>query len=508
MATLKYLSQYFSTTLNVGGGIDASQTTGIILQSVSGVHDITEPGQICITYSDPIDTSVAEWIDYTSINGSNELVGAVRGREGFSAHTHLQGATVAFVLSASHHNDVVDLLNGTEAGIKVKTAIYDENGNEVIKTPATTSAVNEVTVTNSATGTAVQVSATGDDTNIDLKLVPKGTGGILDKNDEYLSPNLNLYRNSLTNPNFDVWQVLTSYNNVGTSKYTADTWFVDSIGATYTVSQQDGTGVTGSRYCIRMARNAGSTATDAMVLRQALETVDSIKLRGKKLTLSFWARKGADYSHTNSNIVVEIRSTTSSDQAPNFSGDAEVSTTKALTTTWTRYSVTTTAAIGTTINQIGIDIYGVPTGTAGAADYFEVTQAILNVGDVALQFQPRDYADEEKRCQRIRFVPDTTQSLSHVAIGGNSSTTNARCLVNLPVEMRIAPTLTVTASDFAIAEVGGTNIACTAIAILANQASKYTVGLSCDVASGLTAYRPCQLRTTGVGKIMVFSAEL
>lgn len=126
MATLKYLSQYFSTTLNVGGGIDDSQTTGIILQSVSGVHDITEPGQICITYSDPIDTAVAEWIDYTSINGSNELVGAVRGREGFSAHAHLQGATVAFVLSASHHNDVVDAVK----------KVYNETTDTLLKASA------------------------------------------------------------------------------------------------------------------------------------------------------------------------------------------------------------------------------------------------------------------------------------------------------------------------------------------------------------------------------------
>ncbi len=106
MATLKYVSQYFLTTLNVGGGIDASQTTGIVLQSVSGVTDITKPGQICVSYSDPIDTAIAEWIDYTSINGSNELQGVTRGREGFSAHTHLQNATVAFVVSASHFNDI------------------------------------------------------------------------------------------------------------------------------------------------------------------------------------------------------------------------------------------------------------------------------------------------------------------------------------------------------------------------------------------------------------------
>lgn len=177
MATLKYLSQYFTTALNVGGGIDDSQTTGIILLDVSGV-DITKPGQICITYSDPIDTSVAEWIDYTSINGSNELVGAVRGREGYSAHAHLQSATVAFVMSASHHNDVVDLLNGTEAGIKIKTALYDTNGNEVIKTPATTNAVNEITVTNAATGNAPEISVTGADDNIDLYLKGKGSGRV------------------------------------------------------------------------------------------------------------------------------------------------------------------------------------------------------------------------------------------------------------------------------------------------------------------------------------------
>ena len=123
MATLKYLSQYFITSLNVGGGIDASQTTGIVLQSVAGVSDISKPGQICVSYSDPIDTGVAEWINYTSINGSNELVGVTRGCEGYSAHTHLQGATVAFVMSASHLNDVVNAVK----------KVYNETSDTLLK---------------------------------------------------------------------------------------------------------------------------------------------------------------------------------------------------------------------------------------------------------------------------------------------------------------------------------------------------------------------------------------
>jgi len=54
----------------------------------------------------------------------------------------------------------------------------DTNGNETIKTAATGSAVNFLTVTNSATDTDVGISVDGTDTNIDLSITPKGTGHI------------------------------------------------------------------------------------------------------------------------------------------------------------------------------------------------------------------------------------------------------------------------------------------------------------------------------------------
>lgn len=47
---------------------------------------------------------------------------------------------------------------------------------ELIKFSETASAVNEVTIKNAATTNAPQIQATGDDTNISLNLVPKGTG--------------------------------------------------------------------------------------------------------------------------------------------------------------------------------------------------------------------------------------------------------------------------------------------------------------------------------------------
>lgn len=56
--------------------------------------------------------------------------------------------------------------------------IADANGNELIIGDTVASAVNEITVANAATAGAPQISATGGDTNIDLKLTAKGTGAI------------------------------------------------------------------------------------------------------------------------------------------------------------------------------------------------------------------------------------------------------------------------------------------------------------------------------------------
>ena len=114
MAQNLYGNQYFTTTLNVGGGITNSQTTGIILAGVSGL-DINKPGMALINYAEPPVTSTCEWVEYTSINGSNELVGVTRGSEGFSAKAHSNGVTIAFPVSESHINRLALKLDGVES---------------------------------------------------------------------------------------------------------------------------------------------------------------------------------------------------------------------------------------------------------------------------------------------------------------------------------------------------------------------------------------------------------
>ena len=69
-------------------------------------------------------------------------------------------------LDTNSHNIAFDDAHG----------INDENGNEQIIFQTTSSAVNQIDVTNAATGNGPEISATGGDSNIDLKLTPKGTG--------------------------------------------------------------------------------------------------------------------------------------------------------------------------------------------------------------------------------------------------------------------------------------------------------------------------------------------
>jgi hypothetical protein len=76
---------------------------------------------------------------------------------------------------------VETLTNKTLTAPKIANGgfVADANGNEQIKFTTTASAVNELTVVNSAAGNAPEISSTGGDTDIDLKITPKGSGNLV-----------------------------------------------------------------------------------------------------------------------------------------------------------------------------------------------------------------------------------------------------------------------------------------------------------------------------------------
>jgi hypothetical protein len=86
-------------------------------------------------------------------------------------------------LTLGENGDTVTIASGATFTPTLTAPIIDEindtNGNEEIIFTTTTSAVNELTIANAATGNAPEISATGDDTDIDLKLTPKGAGNLV-----------------------------------------------------------------------------------------------------------------------------------------------------------------------------------------------------------------------------------------------------------------------------------------------------------------------------------------
>ena len=71
------------------------------------------------------------------------------------------------------------LTNKTLTSPAIGTSILDTNGLQLALVTATGSAVNEFTIANAAAGAGPTLSATGDESNVDINITPKGTGDIL-----------------------------------------------------------------------------------------------------------------------------------------------------------------------------------------------------------------------------------------------------------------------------------------------------------------------------------------
>lgn len=325
-----------------------------------------------------------------------------------------------------------------------------------------------------------------------------------------------MYRQAIINGNFDVWQRGTSIAG-GTggviTVYSADRWQTYNGSATSTYSRQDGTGVTGSRYCMRVQRNSGQTATTSMYLDQALETENSIKFRGIKVTLSFWARAGSNYSPASSILVSRISTGKGTDQnlLAGFTTQADQDQNNTLTTSWQKFTMTTSSVIASDITQLAVNFFCTPVGTASTNDYFEVAQVQLCAGDVALPFQPQSYDEVLDKCLRYCWVPDESGVAVDIAQGQAYNSTGATILFVFPKRMRIAPSLTATASDWKLNDPSTGTYDVTSIAIDGGNTVKTRERANCavTVASGLTTNRPYLFRSDAGGtRVMVFNAEL
>ncbi len=263
-------------------------------------------------------------------------------------------------------------------------------------------------------------------------------------------------KNAFINGAFDIWQRGTSINaSASGTPYAADRWTIFS-GNTGTVTRQatgDTTNLPNIQYCARVQRTAGGTGTGAFYFGQSIETINSIPFAGKTIAYSFYARAGANFSGY---LTGNFLASTGTDQnyvTGTITGQTTVISTGniPLTTTWQRFTFTGT--VPTNATQIGQFFYSTATGTAGAADYYEITGVQLEVGSVATPFSRAGgtIQGELAACQRYyqkSFDQGTTPANGTSANGqvyynrqAASGSIEPTVWVKLSPTMRTAPTV-------------------------------------------------------------------
>jgi len=168
--------------------------------------------------------------------------------------------------------------------------ITDSNGNEEIIFSTTALAVNEITITNAATTNAPTISATGEDVNISLDLIPKGTGVVKAGGVEVvtLSGSQTLTNKTLTTP------TINSFVNAGHNHTDAANGgqITDAALSTAVGVTKGGTGLTTATTAYGVIC-AGTTATGAFQVLNSLGTAGQVLTSNGAGVLPSWSNAAA-----------------------------------------------------------------------------------------------------------------------------------------------------------------------------------------------------------------------
>ena len=251
-------------------------------------------------------------------------------------------------------------------------------------------------------------------------------------------------KNTVINGAFQVWQRGTSIAVGAAQPYTADRWVAwrNALATGLTISRQTSDN-DGSQYVCRVQRDLGNTSTQTIFFGYANETANVEPLQGQFVTVSFYARKGANFSDTTNSFLTAILLTgTSADTSITGLGTSVGSLNAVLTTSWQRFSFTTSASIASTVLSMGVRFSYVPSGTAGAADFAEIDKVQIEPGSVATAFQTATgtIQGELAACQRYYYRLGTGNG-QPLGLCQGETTNIPLAVAVLPVTMRTAPTL-------------------------------------------------------------------
>lgn len=308
-------------------------------------------------------------------------------------------------------------------------------------------------------------------------------------------------RNYVENPAFDVWQAGTTFAiAASTSTFLADRWKTLRGVANSTVSRQ--AGFAGARYCLRSQRDSGDTAVNGLFAYHQLEGQMAQQLAGRTVVLSADVRAGANFS-----AVAGVR-------ANIFTGTGVDEVISLATATFTTGSVTTSLgdqviaagatarlvwtahAVPSGVGDIAFRFSWTPAGTAGAADYIEITNVKLEVGS-ATAFEPPHPAETMERCLRHYEKSFSLGTAPQVNLGVNTgeecrpapaagAVTERLGTVTFKTRKRATPTITTYNPAAAGAEVRDETASANCTATTAANVNDRGFKLTCTGAAGTT----------------------
>lgn len=220
-----------------------------------------------------------------------------------------------------------------------------------------------------------------------------------------------MFRNKIINGNFDIWQRGTSQTSAGYGS--DDRWNNDHNGSTKTTSQQaftvGQTDVPGNpRFWSRTVVTSAAGSGNYCVKSQRIE--DARTCSAQTVTVSFWAKADAS-----KNIAIEFLQYFGTGGSPSATVTGIGVTTYALTTSWQKFTITTTipSVSGKTFGTNNDSYFSVAfwfdagsslnsrTNSLGQqSGTFDIAQVQLEAGPVATPFEQRPIGLELALCQR------------------------------------------------------------------------------------------------------------
>ena len=186
--TTQAVSDSGDTTLSVSDGSTGATLAHRIIEftgSLTGSRNVTIPLDVQDFYILKNATSGSQNVVFKYATGSGDSA-TIANAKTIIAYAKADDGTNPNIATVSLASDLVDDstpqlggdldCNSFDILFDDNTGIRDDSDNEQLTFQKTSSAVNNFEMTNQATGTSPTLAAVGGDSNIDMVLVPKGTG--------------------------------------------------------------------------------------------------------------------------------------------------------------------------------------------------------------------------------------------------------------------------------------------------------------------------------------------